>query len=138
MNMNIKVNLSFDQVKALVALGMTDLEEKIQDYYYVEDRVRSKIDNIRSYIDYMTKNKEDDNTMFLNSLVDDCNFLFEDKRVDIYYWKDNFPQKQILISILDKANFLISNLDEHNKRDLNYFKKMDLEIETFVIELNKG
>lgn len=137
MNMNIKVNLTFEQVRGLVALGMTEFEEKLQEYYYVEDKVRSKIDNIIGYIDYMYNNQNLDNLMFLKSLIKDCKILFEDNLVDTYYWKDNFSQKEILISIFDKANFLIDNMEEYNKRNLNYFEIMNDDAKKFVIELNK-
>ena len=137
MKMNIKVNLTYEQTKALIALGMTQFKQNLDDYHTVENRVRSNIDRISGSIFYINENYDEDAPQFLKSIIEECNELFENELVDRYYWNDNFEQKERLIAIKHKAEFLIDNEEEHNKQDLNYPDKMKDLSDIFIFELNK-
>ena len=137
MKMNIKVNLTYEQIKALIALGMTQFKQNLDDYHTVENRVRSNIDRISGSIFYINENYDEDAPQFLKGIIEDCDELFENKLVNIYYWNDNFEQKERLIAIKHKAEFLIDNEEEHNKQDLNYPDKMKDLSDIFIFELNK-
>ena len=137
MKMNIKINLTYEETKALVVLGMTQFQQNIDDYNKVENRVRSNIDRISGSILYLVENYDEDAPLFLNEIMRDCDELFENELVNRYYWNDNFEQKERLIAIKHKAEFIIDNEEEHNNQDLNYPDKMKDLSDIFIFELNK-
>lgn len=138
MNMKINVSLTYEQTKALVALGMTDLEIKLNEYNIVEDRIRSSIDIIYGFVDYINENIDSDFNDMLSEIIKECDKLFNHELANTYYFNDNFEQKERLVAIKHKSEFLITNPKEHNERNLRYPQKMYDLCRDFVIDLNKN
>lgn len=143
MKTNIDVTLTYEQVKALAALGMVDLQEYIDNYNTVEHRIRNNIDRIKWATWYIDDHKEDsfDDSLrdTLELICDDSKELFEHELVESMYFRKHFDQKQRLINVKDRAEFLLKHWDmmKTDDRIKPYPQEMVTKIQEFIEELNK-
>lgn len=142
MKTNIDVTLTYEQVKALATLGMVDLQEYIDNYNIVEHRIRNNISRISMCANYINKNKDDRFTDMirntLKNMMSDMKSLFEHELVESMYFRKHFDQKQRLINVKDRAEFLLKHWDmmKTDKRITPYPQNMCSDIEDFITKLN--